>query len=404
MNVDVSPEFFQNHAQSEHTTPQARSNSNLEKIRKKEAETIIKGDIFTYSGVSFKPMTQEELANEKIDMKSLNLKTITTSKNTTDDRLIIAFRDSSDHNHPQKVIAYKLNKKVVDELKKAFPSDNFFQREDGILRLNNQAEVYIAGWVQDIKVNRGYEKADKNGNGLIDKKEQGDLNIGFDHHTDYDYLGEKIVTAHTAVGAKTYEKYSHTGDSLEPKYRNVMSNQSLNFGNTIEKELSHTLELDKDKDGTITLKEGLVDLTPKNTSVEEFLVKKVKWDHDEWVKDKNIVLDNQKIKTREIFTQKVSTQDLTRRFSVTGTNGEYIDNMNMEEMKAFLGEDYAKNSTVDLETLIKRVGIFHVNFNERQKKIPHETREIKPTMLTSMTVTDAIKFDKLQPKNLDIMV
>jgi hypothetical protein len=67
-----------------------------------------------------------------------------------------------------------------------------------------------------------------------------------------------------------------------------------------------------------------------------------------------------------------------RRYSVYGVHGEHIAGMSMEEMKDFLGKDYAKNSVYDLETLIKKTGIFIVDFNERQKQFSHETKEIPP--------------------------
>ena len=295
MNIQVDPSYFQRHEDSAHITPQINSNKDLENIRKKETEVTIEGDIFTYSGVSFVPMTQDELMNEKIDIKSLNLKSTTTSANPTDDRIVIAFRDPSD---PEEIIAYKLDKEMVDELKTSFSSDNFFQREDGILRLSAEVEAYIAGWVQDIKVNRGYEKADMNGNGFIEENEQGDLTVAFDHHTDYDYLGEKIVSAHTAVGAKKYQTYFDAHESLGKS--NILNTPSLKFEDTIEKELSHTIKLDKDKDGIITLKEGLEDFTPKNKTVEKFLVEQTKKDHDKWVFQTDKKLDLRNIGTRDI--------------------------------------------------------------------------------------------------------
>lgn len=404
MNINVDPSFFQRHEDSAHVTPQVNSNKDLESIRKKETDVTIEGDIFTYSGVSFAPMTTEELINEKIDMKSLNLKSTTTSEKTIDDRIIIAFRDPND---PKNIIAYKLDSEIVDELKASFSTTDFFQREDGILRLNAEAEAYVAGWVQDIKENRGYEKADANGNGFIEENEQGELNIGFDHHSDYDYLGEKIVSAHTAVGGKTYQKFSHTGDSVGTT--TPLVNQALKFENTIEKELSHTIKLDKDKDGTIALKEGLEDFTSSEQSVEELVASKTKINHDAWVTNSDIVLDLQKIETRDIATQDISDKDLSRRYGVTGVNGERIMNMTMDEMKDFLGEDFAKNSKYDLETIIDSLGIIALTFNERQKQFEHENVEIPPLELAPFNGLNFIDVkltenDKNIFKDLDITV
>ncbi|MFT5661738.1 MAG: hypothetical protein ACI9TV_002385 [Sulfurimonas sp.] len=301
MSIDIDPYYFQKHDDSVYITPQVYSNKDLESIRKKETEIRVKGDIFIYSGVNFSPMTRDELINEKIDMKSLKLTSTTTSEKITDDRIVIAFRDPS---NPKNIIAYKLDEEIIDELKSSFSSDNFFQREDGILRLNSKAEAYVAGWVQDIKVNRGYEKADVNGNGYIEKDEQDELNVSFERSTDYTYLGEKIVTANTAIGAKTYQKYGYTNNALDKA--NILNTSSLMFENTIEKELSHTLQLDKDKDGTITLREGLEDFTPPDISVDTALTRKVKINHDRWVFDNDIVLDHTKVESREIYDSEIN--------------------------------------------------------------------------------------------------
>jgi len=134
--------------------------------------------------------------------------------------------------------------------------------------------------VQDIKENRGYEAADVNGNGFIEQNEAGFLNIGFDHNTDYEYLEHKIIKAHASIGARTYQKYSDTMD-----YKNggqILTNQSLKFENTIENELQHTLNLDKDKNGVISLKEGLVEFS-NGATVEDALISAVQVNHEAWI-------------------------------------------------------------------------------------------------------------------------
>jgi len=352
MSINVDLSMLKHNDETAHTLPKLiTSAKELEAIRKKEADVIIEGDLFTYSGVNFKPMTKDELLTEKIDIKSLKLSTQTSSTNKKDDRVIVAFRNPSD---PENVIAYKLDKEVVADLKNSFSSTDFFQRKDGILRLNASAEDYVAGWVQDIKENRGYEKADVNGNGRIDKDEEGDLNIGFDHHTDYDYLAEKIVTAHTFVGERIYQKFSDTMDMKNST--NIMNSQALKFEDTIENELGNTIELDKDKDGTITLREGMVDFTPKNKDIEEHLVDKVKNDHDAWVRKNHIVLDHQTILTRDIVTNKITTYE------------EKLEKL--EELK-----QYFEKKSIEMQGLVfdKDFENLSVDINEKNQEIVSES-------------------------------
>jgi len=302
MSIQVDLSSLNHHTDTAHATTKVNSESELEDIRTRDTKVIVEGDIFTYRGVSFKPMSQDELLAEKIDIKSLHLTQVTSSNKPKDDRVIVAFRDPSD---PENIIAYKLDKEIVAELKNSFANSDFFQREDGILRLNAKAEAYIAGWLLDIKENRGYEKADINADGIVDQHESNNLNVGFDHSTDYEYLASKIVTAHSFVGNRTYQKFSDTSDRFS--LTGVLSNQALNFKNTIEKELSYTIKLDKDKNGTITLKEGMVDFTPKDKSVENHLVDKIQRAHDTWVRHFDIVLDTKNIMARDISVREITT-------------------------------------------------------------------------------------------------
>ena len=94
---------------------------------------------------------------------------------------------------------------------------------------------------------------------------------------------------------------------------------------------------------------------------------------------------------------------MDRRYVVSGSDGEYIEGMNMQEMKDFLGEDYAKNAVLDLESIIEETGIFHITFNERQKQYEHEMR--KPTLIPTLEntgvtkVTDAHRLISLEEAN-----
>ncbi|SFP96657.1 hypothetical protein [Hydrogenimonas thermophila] len=280
------------------------SQRELDRIKKEPTEVNIDGDVYTASRVSFKRMSRDELRYEEIDINSLNLTTETTGKDPVDRRVIVAFRDPND---PEKVIAFKLDRDVVKDLKKAFSSKDFFQRDDGILRLNGDAEEYLAGWYQDIKYSRGYEKADLNKNGRIDENEKGDLKIGFDRTTYYDYLGDKIVSANLKADGLKYQKYSETLDlpNEERGGLNSIASKALKYEKTIEKELNHTLKLDKDKDGVVTLKEGLVDFTAKNQSVEERVVEDIKIRHEDMIRRDLIKIDNfHVLRSKDISFQK----------------------------------------------------------------------------------------------------
>jgi hypothetical protein len=85
-------------------------------------------------------------------------------------------------------------------------------------------------------------------------------------------------------------------------------------------------------------------------------------------------------------SQQVPLSSIDRPYSVLGIGGEIIRGMNMEEMKDFLGKDFAKNATLDIETIIKNMGVFIVDFNERQKQFPHEMGEPIRTLTLDPTL------------------
>ena len=293
--------FHEPFAQNNDTPLKAKvlTHEEREELLAAKPEVSIKGDLFTYGGVDFKKLSKEELQNEKIDSTKLNLTQSFTTQESKDKRVVIAFRDPQ---NPSEVIAYKLDREIVSELQKSFSKEDFFQRDDGILRLNGAAEEYIAGWVLDIKQNRGYDEADANGDGVIGADEKGDLKVGFTQKSDYGYLAKEVVHANTRLEA-TYTKLSE----LDPNDQTqaLYSKQTLTFQNSVEKELAHTLKLDKNKDGTVTLEEGLKDFTPPEADVATAFLAQVQTDHNVWIKKLRLQLDANMLQTRELLPEEL---------------------------------------------------------------------------------------------------
>ena len=301
-----SESLFQN--TPSHVKAKVLTNQERETLLKAKPEVLIEGDLFTYGGVNFKKLSKEDLQNEKIDVTKLNLTQSFTTQEREDKRVIIAFRDPQ---NPLEVIAYKLDREIIAELKKNFSKGDFFQREDGILRLNGAAEKYIAGWVLDIKKNRGYEDADANGDGLIDSDEKGNLKIGFTQQSDYSYIAKDVVHAKSRVDT-TYTKLSEltTNDEVQTLY----NRQALHFQNSVEKELAHTIKLDADKDGTLTLEEGLEDFILPETDVASTFLTQIKTEHSAWVQKLRLKLDANLLQTRELvpkdLEEKIKEEEL----------------------------------------------------------------------------------------------
>lgn len=72
-------------------------------------------------------------------------------------------------------ITLSLTKENFDRLKQHFNADDFYLRNDGVIRLNGEAESFIAGWFGDIAYKQNYIDADKNKDGRINEMESSDL-------------------------------------------------------------------------------------------------------------------------------------------------------------------------------------------------------------------------------------
>ncbi|HEX5329674.1 hypothetical protein, partial [Sulfuricurvum sp.] len=209
----------------------------------------------------------------------------------------------------------------------------FFERSDGVLRLNGKAENFVAGWMQNIRADRSYDKADADRNGKIEGDEAKDLTIAFERQRDYDYIGKKLVQVNAVMGAN-YQSLGRSADAhnlfatdkeksedKEKGYtyqRNITTSQYTKFENSVEKELDHTLQMDANLDGTVTLAEGLSDEFGSNytqqviNDMQEFHKKLLK-DHPDL--DNESRLQNHDIGLSSILSveEEKAQQELSRK-------------------------------------------------------------------------------------------
>lgn len=315
MAINIEPSAFSHyHNPNEQAiTPKVVNTSKREQIAAEPTAVKLEGDVYTYEGVSFERLSALELKNERIIVDRTKLTTQSSTTDAVDRRVMIALRDPE---NAEKVITFKVDREVIEKLAASFRPDELYHRDDGIIRLNGKAEEYVAGWLLDIRENRGYERADANGNGIIEKAEEGDLNIGFDHHSDYDYLQHDIVNLHGAVGARNYMKYADTLDHANIgsglKAPQEFNTQVLSFKKSIEKELGHTLLVDTDSNGSITLREGLQDKALGQKPIDALLKEQVKSAHEAWINKEHPKLPDHIVQTRDLSLPEIKT-DAERR-------------------------------------------------------------------------------------------
>jgi hypothetical protein len=223
--------------------------------------------------------------------------------------VLVAFRDPEDS---ENIITLKLEKDAFAKLQKSFSKNDFFQRDDAIIRLNADAEEYVASWYNDIAQTRGYVQADSNGNGKIDEDEVRELKVGYNKRYTYDYLENKIESIGTNV-TQTYVRY---GDTMEFRNKEAgisggfLNGQSLNFEKSIEEELSRTLTMDKNSDGIVTLREGLEDKKlAKKVTLDSYLIQKTQQDHDAWLSRVEIPPPKNQLLTRDISLPQIKSKE-----------------------------------------------------------------------------------------------
>ncbi|NOQ30719.1 MAG: hypothetical protein GQ570_06315 [Helicobacteraceae bacterium] len=254
--------------------------SNVRVLDQKEIERYndtptalhISGNIYDASSKpNFKTLNKNELLNENIVLDRSKQIEINSTNGSSSSTYNVALRDPLDSD---KIITVELTKKTIDKLKEKFNDQDenkdpsFFLRDDGILRLNGKAEEYVASWLNDITNKRNYSEADGNGDGKISNTESLELNAGFENVIEYNYLSNKITDANRGVtnsyaSLKDTAGYEVVNDEVKKEaHINVLT--SINFEDSIEKELNNTINMDEDLDGTITAKEGFEDQFGEN--------------------------------------------------------------------------------------------------------------------------------------------
>ena len=239
----------------------------LEELKKESTKVEIKGDIYTSTAIHFKELSLEQLKHETITVDKNKYTYVSHSDGTQNQpNRIVVIRDPENNN---KYITMELSKTSIDQLKQKFDgANNFFERGDGVLRLNGEAEAFVAGWLQNIKIDRNYAKSDVDGNGLIEGDEAKTLMTGFEGLKNYDYIGKKITKINLGVSSN-YQQIdptdtSHFIDENGVKEAKGESTKQLVFDTSVEKALQHTLQMDTNFDGIVTQEEMLIDTYGKD--------------------------------------------------------------------------------------------------------------------------------------------
>lgn len=318
MGISISPSAFHN-IPYQAKTPKVHTFEELSQLKKEPTKVTVEGDVYLSSAANFKKLTLNELQNEKFAVDTSKHTYTTHSDGSTDDMTqLVAIRDPMGSGE---ILTFDLSKKTIDNLKAKFgDSNNFFERNDGVLRLNGEAENFVAGWMQNIRQDRSYDKADTDGNGRIEGNEVQGLTIAFERQRDYDYLGKKLVQVNAVMGAnhkslgRTTDFFESDKDKSETQnvtnQRNAITSQYTQFENSVEKELDHTLQMDANLDGTVTLDEGLQDEFGPN--YRQKIIDDTQEFHEDLLEDHPELNDESRLRNHNFGTYDIISEDEER--------------------------------------------------------------------------------------------
>jgi len=202
---------------------------------------------FTATGIAFTAMssntidrTNEELRTEQIITKPTQEIASNVGYMTKEKSNLVAFNDSVSG----KIAVVSLSSATMDKLKAHFGENDFFQREDGITRLDNKAEAFVGGWFGDIAYKREFLSADENQDGNLDSNEYLD--------TRNEFYTAGIFYDKANIEEKVFSNYTKVSDKKSLNYIKKSSDHVKN----IDEELNKSIESDKNLDSKMSLDEA----------------------------------------------------------------------------------------------------------------------------------------------------
>ena len=204
-------------------------------------------------GIVFKAMstetntrTKQQLeAEESVGQSSDLSKTKEASKtqekaiSPNDNEQTVLFADPTNGN----LVKVNLSKANIEKLKKHFTDENnFFERQDGALRLNGKAEAYVSGWFGDIAYKREFLKADADKDGKLSEDEYQGTRNGYTGYDEAQGAGNNVLSITSSV---------------TDTYMSPQNNSRKRMSESIDYELDFDIKSDGDLNSELSDKEIL---------------------------------------------------------------------------------------------------------------------------------------------------
>ena len=178
--------------------------------------------------------SRQELAieedNDLATTNGINKTQQTQNREIQDSTSIVMFNDHISGMRIQVALSHE----NIKRLQNKFDSEDFYQRNDNVIRLNGKAEAFVSGWFGDLAYRQNYLGADANNDGKIDRDEFGSLRIGRLVQASITPQGdyyERGISGYVTLGNQWYDYKAQKGET------------------TLAGALNRTLQLDANLDG-----------------------------------------------------------------------------------------------------------------------------------------------------------
>lgn len=235
------------------------------------------GTAFTSYNVKTEQKTKEDIKKEDVAFdssvektnKTENISYHTTIKETG--ALPAVFTDPVSG----KFALVSLKEETIDRLSSRFGENNIVKKDDGSVRLIDDAEAFVAGWFADIAYKREFLSADENNDGQLTQNEydntKNDFGVEIMALTEYTTGEERLLAAAEKIIDNDVYGLSKERYLKEiGYYRNYREN---NIATSLDDELNTTIQIDKDFNGKITLEEAYS--TEENIIAEDVVLRHI---------------------------------------------------------------------------------------------------------------------------------
>lgn len=218
------------------------------KVDFSQAKVQAVGTAFKAMSIEVNTKTKQQLeAEESVGQSSDSFKASDSSKtedktvSPNDNEQTILFADPTNGN----LVKIDLSKANIEKLKEHFTDENnFYERQDGSIRLNGKAEAYVSGWFGDIAYKREFLKADADRDGKLSEEEFGHSKGSFWVESEAQGIGNNVSSV-TETVTKTYLQRN---DALSGRH----------YSDSIQTALNKTLKADINFDSSETYEEFFV--------------------------------------------------------------------------------------------------------------------------------------------------